>query len=188
MCAENSSSVWTINWVNRNCPATMRHDNCALKPEQKESCDTSCHAPIWNKEQCCPSEALCFTGNEVSACPYDQCRFQVLKEVRNTIRKTVLFLQAFLSFSGVMIILTCLLICYNPRDEIEIELLKTGVMTEDDIATIEKLKNDKIFSYNKGNGKIQGINLDSLHTSEKVSRRVVRNSKSKRKIYPNPQT
>ena len=61
-------------------------------------------------------------------------------------------------------------------------------MTEDDIATIEKLKNDKIFSYNKGNGKIQGINLDSLHTSEKISRRVVRNSKSKRKIYPNPQT
>ena len=30
-----------------------------------------------------------------------------------------------------MLVLSCLLICFNPRDDIEIELLKSGVMTED---------------------------------------------------------
>lgn len=40
--------------------------------------------------------------------------------------------------AGIMIMLTCLLICYNPRDDLEHELIKTGVMTEDDIEQIKE--------------------------------------------------
>lgn len=42
-----------------------------------------------------------------------------------------------------MLVLSCLLICYNKRDEIEIELLKGGNISEDDIAAIRRLKSNK---------------------------------------------
>lgn len=73
-------------------------------------------------------------------------------------------------FTSIMVIFTCLLICYNPRDEIEIELLKTGVMTEEDIETIRKLKSQRNFSYDKGNGKGQhSIDLDTIHATRSFS-------------------
>ncbi len=43
-----------------------------------------------------------------------------------------------------------MLVCYNPRDEIEVELLKTGVMTDEDIETIRRLKSEHKFSYQQG--------------------------------------
>lgn len=186
ICADNSSSVWIMDWVNRNCPLTMGKDACELSAESREVCDTTCKMSPWQKESCCPSENLCLVEEQLSTCPYNQCRFQVLKEARSMIKNGVTLLQVFACLSIIMIIFTCLLICYNPRDEIEIELLKTGVMTEDDIETIKKLKNDNIFSYEKGNGNTQGtINLDSLIDSgRRVTRRVMRRSKTKSRIYP----
>jgi len=70
-----------------------------------------------------------------------------------------------------MIVGTCLLICYNPRDDLEVELLKTGVMTEEDVNTIRKLKriSGRNFSYQKGTK--SSINLDTLH--EEVNRSAV---------------
>ena len=43
-----------------------------------------------------------------------------------------------------MLVLSCLLICFNKRDEIEIELLKGGNISEDDIAAIRRLKSNKV--------------------------------------------
>jgi len=48
-------------------------------------------------------------------------------------------MQAISWLSGIMVALVCLLICHNPRDNIESELLKTGMMTETDLE-IMKLK------------------------------------------------
>jgi len=48
-------------------------------------------------------------------------------------------MQATSWLSGIMVALVCLLICHNPRDNIESELLKTGMMTETDLE-IMKLK------------------------------------------------
>lgn len=64
------------------------------------------------------------------------------------------------------------MICYNPRDDIEIELLKTGVMTEEDVETIRKLKSQRNFSYEKGNEKgRKSIDLDTiLETRSQTSR------------------
>lgn len=45
-------------------------------------------------------------------------------------------------FSATVSIFQCLLICYNPRDDLERELLKAGVITERDIHSIQRLKNN----------------------------------------------
>ena len=42
--------------------------------------------------------------------------------------------------SAIVSICQCLLICYNPRDDLERELLKAGVITEHDIHSIQRLK------------------------------------------------
>ena len=62
-----------------------------------------------------------------------------------------MLLLRFISFlASILIIFICLLVCYNPRDEIEVELLKTGVMTDEDIETIRRLKSEHKFSYQQG--------------------------------------
>ena len=39
-----------------------------------------------------------------------------------------------------MIILTCLLICYNPRDNVEQELLKAGALDKEDIESLRSMR------------------------------------------------
>lgn len=39
-----------------------------------------------------------------------------------------------------MIIFTCLLICYNPRDNVEQELLKAGALDKEDIESLRSMK------------------------------------------------
>lgn len=57
----------------------------------------------------------------------------------------------FISYlSGIMILFTCLLICYNPRDDIEVELMKTGVMTEREIESIRELRRSNKLSFSNG--------------------------------------
>lgn len=94
----------------------------------------------------------------------------VLKTARGYIHFAQVGLR-FVSFLTLtMVIFTCLLICYNPRDDLEIELLKTGVMTEEDIETIKKLKLQRNFSYEKGNEKgRRSIDLDTIHATRSRS-------------------
>ena len=139
---------------------------CSLDDEARETCDTSCsslqHGVAWNETYCCPDERLCYgegdaeledahggSGSKSGPCPYHQCRVPVLREIHSYVRPASRILTFIAYLSGMMIILTCLLICYNPRDEIEVELLKTGVMTDSDLQTIRKLKSMKKFD---GNG------------------------------------
>jgi hypothetical protein len=160
----DKSSTWLMEWVDRSCPSTMSRSVCALSEEKKENCDTTCYRSIWNVGSCCPSEYSCLKLNLQEACPYNRCRVAVLNEVRIYVDPALKVLR-FVTFLAItMIILTCLLICYNPRDDIEIELLKTGVMTEEDVETIKQLKSQRNFSYEKGNGKGQHtIDLDKIH-------------------------
>lgn len=161
----DKSSAWLMQWVDRNCPPTMSRSVCELPEEKKAICDTSCPDSVWNATSCCPSEDLCFALGLKESCPYNQCRVAVLTEARVRVIEPALQGLAFVAIlAAIMIIFTCLLICYNPRDDIEIELLKTGVMTEEDVETIRKLKSQRNFSYEKGNGKgQQSIDLDTIH-------------------------
>ena len=160
----DKSSTWLMKWVDRRCPSTMSQSVCGLSDKEKLDCDTSCDVPIWNTTSCCPSEDLCLGKDIKEACPYNQCRVAVLDEVLNYIDPALQGLRFLTALSVVMIVFTCLLICYNPRDDIEVELLKTGVMTEEDVEAIRKLKAQRNFSYEKGTGKGQHtINLDTIH-------------------------
>ena len=165
----DKSSEWLMKWIDSNCPDTMRRSVCELLDEDKDRCDTTCIEPIWTAESCCPSEDLCLIDKEQHSCPYNQCRTAVLKEVQSYIDPALNGLRFITCLTVLLIIFTCLLICYNPRDDIEIELLKTGVMTEEDVETIRKLKLQRNFSYDKGNGKGQhSIDLDAIHNQHQT--------------------
>ena len=68
--------------------------------------------------------------------------------------------------SALMLVLSCLLICFNPRDEIEVELLKTGVMTDDDVEAIRRLKESRSVTEKRG----IRISFESLNTLKKEQR------------------
>jgi hypothetical protein len=169
ICATNDENKFLLGFIDENCPDSMSTKECALTPEQKTTCDTSClvepSPTLWKAEKCCPSKELCVNLGLDRACPYFSCRIAILEEVQSLIHPSLLFLRLVSAFSAMMVTFTCLLICYNPRDDIEIELLKTGVMTEDDVRTIRDLKkkSGRNFNYDKGKRAQQSINLDQLH-------------------------
>eukprot|EP00979_Chaetoceros_neogracilis_P007859 scaffold1698_cov279-Chaetoceros_neogracile.AAC.18 len=158
MCTMNDDSTtnvrqdrFFVDWIDENCPSKMGTENCS----------NGCEFP-------CPDQRLCIGQGLTDYCAYHQCRSETLHEVENLLRPTITFLRIMSLFCLIMIVATCLLICYNPRDDIEVELLKTGVMTEEDVNMIRKLKSSsgRNFSYQKGTR--TSINLDTLH--EEVDR------------------
>lgn len=156
----DGSFQFAMDWIDKTCPSTMTSNQCS----------TVCDFP-------CPDPYLCLEQGLTKSCPYYQCRSEILQKVQNILLPTIAFLRLVSIISATMIIGTCLLICYNPRDDIELELLKSGVMTEEDVNTIRKLKSMSQghslgrtqFSYDKGRkstGLRTSINLDALHENQ----------------------
>ena len=89
-----------------------------------------------------------------------------------------------------MIIFTILLICYNPRDDIEVELLKTGVMTEEDVQSLRALRSTNKLSFSKArptiawDGKSMKIAIDAKANSSGSSTRLRKNTSAR--ISPEP--
>lgn len=137
ICTERPYESWVVEWLNKKCPETMRQQKCYLNGRKRYICDTTCDYAPWRPDMCCPSRELC-DANVPESCPYYQCRFAVLTEIRWWMRPFTVGIQFVAWLAGIMIMLTCLLICYNPRDDLEHELIKTGVMTEDDIEQIKE--------------------------------------------------
>ena len=160
----NDQNELLIDWIDENCPVvgTMDKKICESSEEQiMKTCETSCRRVDSSLHSSCLK------------CPYNQCRIEVLDEVQKLIHSLLIFLRLISIISAIMVTLTCLLICYNPRDDIEIELLKTGVMTEEDVDAIRKLKKSsgRNFTYDKGNAKykhVNNINLDMLHQQKET--------------------
>ena len=131
---EDSAADWLVKLVEK-CPKRMRHDNCGAS-EAKAICDFS-------SKLCCPSESLCSSGVK-EACPYEACRGEILGELLYELLVPMrIGALSVCVLSGLMILLSCLLICFNKRDEIEVELLKTGNISEEDIEAIRRLKSSK---------------------------------------------
>ena len=65
-----------------------------------------------------------------------------------------------------MLVLSCLLICFNPRDEIEEELFKTGVMTTEDVEAIRRLKESANVATNR-KATIDAESLEALKAEQK---------------------
>jgi len=140
--ASASADPWLMNWIDRKCPLARDQDMytvCAPNRNDLLQCDTECedNAESDDDRECCPVEVLCLSGVQ-DVCPYDQCRITILSEVSMWMKRLLLALAVFSILSVIMAALTCLLICYNPRDEIETELYKSGVLTQKDIETIQR--------------------------------------------------
>ena len=174
VCGTSSqSNTWLKDWIGNRCPpTTSRHEVCATDRSDLLQCDAGCEdrlAASGNNVdsdlQCCAAETLCLSG-EVDACPYHECRSQVLGEAVKWLHRLALALRAVAILSIVMITLTCLLIYYNPRDDVELELYKAGVFTAQDVENIKRLKQQKLFTFDaRGSGRCKrtSINLDQLH-------------------------
>ena len=169
------SSVLFRDWIKVNCPPSPsigRHQFCADNRMDLLQCNADCEDSVATSGlgiesdiQCCPAETLCLSG-VLDACPYQNCRPQVIEGVTLWLGRLGTALRAIAILSVTMSILTCLLICYNPRDDIENELYKAGVFTSADVENIKRLKQEKKFTFDsRGSGKSKrtSINLDQLH-------------------------
>ena len=123
------------------------------------------------------SKSICDLQNECQSqsltrtCPFHLCRRGILFQIEiviSRIARTVYFLSIL---SAIMIIFTCLLICYNPSDSIEVELFKAGLLNEEDVETIRNLKkeNKKKFSFEKGTRNT--LNLEEIQRGNKDMRK-----------------
>ena len=171
----SKSSIWFRDWIKENCPPSPsigRHEFCAANRLDLLTCNADCEDSvaasglgIESDFQCCPAETLCLSG-VLDACPYQNCRPRVIDEVTLWLGRLGTALRAIAILSITMSILTCLLICYNPRDDIENELYKAGVFTSADVENIKRLKQEKLFTFDSrgsGSSKRTSINLDQLH-------------------------
>ena len=125
-------SDWLTFLVENKCPKRMSLERCSL--EQGPDCDIS-------DKLCCPNESLCGSDFK-SACPYENCRVEILGELYELVVPLRIGAALVCSIASLMLGLSCLLICYNKRDEIEVELLKSGNISEEDIDAIRRLKSN----------------------------------------------
>ena len=159
----DQSTTWLMKFVDKRCSDDMGQEYCALSNYQKRTCDTSCAAlrglnfTTLDLLKCCPSEDLCADGN-LSSCPYERCRVPILQELHAWTAPTKVATQFVIALAALMLILSCLLICFNPRDEIEMELLKTGVMSQEDVEAIQKLKD----SHNVVTKRKSRVDIDTI--------------------------
>jgi hypothetical protein len=134
---ESAAADWLMNLVEAKCPKILSHCAQSEKEVKDEYCDFS-------TKLCCPNERLCLDSGLKSACAYDMCRPQLLRQLYSLARPATIFVQVVLMVTLLMLILSCLLICFNKRDEIEVEMLKSGNLAEEDIVAIrerrEKMK------------------------------------------------
>jgi hypothetical protein len=171
-CSEDPSTKALLSFVDLRCPERMGRKYCALPEKKKMLCDTSCPAAKGNSNFtafdlmiCCPSEEPCKGGNDAS-CPYHRCRVGIMQELHRWAAPTIVAARFVIALMAFILISSCLLVCYNPRDEIEVELLKTGVMTAEDVEAIRRLKESNNVVMKRGSK----IDAESLETLKEVQK------------------
>jgi hypothetical protein len=172
LCSDDTSTKALLDFVDFRCPDTMGQKYCALPERKRMDCDTSCHATKGNGiptafdlMRCCPSEELCKGENDAS-CPYHRCRIGIMQELHRWAAPTIAAARFVIALMALILLLSCLLICYNPRDEIEVELLKTGVMSVEDVEAIRRLRQSNNVVMKRGS-KIDAESLETLKEMQK---------------------
>lgn len=171
LCSDDPSTKVLLSFVDLRCPERMGQKYCTLPEKKKMLCDTSCPAAKGNSNFtdlmiCCPSEESCKGGNDAS-CPYHRCRVGIMQELHRWAAPTIVAARFVIALMVLILILSCLLICYNPRDEIEVELLKTGVMSAEDVEAIRRLKESNNVVMKRGSK----IDAESLETLKEVQKK-----------------
>lgn len=81
----------------------------------------------------CDADAqTCYKGGatyQIAACPYNACRKGILTFIYNTLAPFSYFVVAYTIFHLLLLVLNCLLMCYNPRDTDEKIRAKNGIFT-----------------------------------------------------------
>ena len=172
LCSDDPSSTAFFSFIDRKCPERMTQKYCTLPAKKKIQCDTSCaikqdtlDSTTFDTICPCPGEELCNDGF-LASCPYEKCRVGILEELHRWAAPTIVVARLVTFLLVLMLVLSCLLICYNPRDEIEVELLKTGVMSADDVEAIKLLKKSRNVVINR-DSKIDAESLDMIKKSQK---------------------
>jgi hypothetical protein len=175
LCSDDTSTKALLDFVDLRCPVTMGRTYCALPESKKWNCDTSCRAAkgsvsptVSDLMRCCPSEELCKDEDDVS-CPYHRCRVGIMQELHRWAAPTIAAARFIIALMALILILSCLLICYNPRDEIEVELLKTGVMSVEDVEAIRRLRQSNNVVMKRGS-KIDAESLETLKEMQKENK------------------
>ena len=109
---EQSRHGWFWGWIDDNCPAEMRGSNC----DQEVLADA------------CPDQAACDRDATDSKCAYDKCREACVQLVISQLGPFASYSVFVSLFSVCLMVLTCLLICYNPRDSQHEILVKSGAV------------------------------------------------------------
>ena len=140
LCSEFPENTWFLDWSDTICPATMNYEEKCFIPRSKRDpladrdvCEafTACESEPFNPTFCCPDEQACSAETwGKAACPYEQCRTEALNWLVEKMEPVYDFFLAVGYISMAMMLLTCLLICYNPKDTVEKELIKTGVLVQ----------------------------------------------------------
>jgi hypothetical protein len=97
---------------------------------QSDSCQLACLGLDSNPG--CPDESTCGYGDEAKwpSCPYNTCRPEILGFVVDNLSPFADFILFMTIFESVLLLINCLLICYNPRDNVEEMLIKAGTLTK----------------------------------------------------------
>ncbi|CAN0187267.1 unnamed protein product, partial [Hapterophycus canaliculatus] len=121
---------WVWSLVDTHCPESISSDMCSCSDVLNGAgLPRSCSAEAtYVAEDCCPQEEFCEAGLE-DACPYAACRTGILEALLNYITPARKYSTFVFVLEGLLLILSCLLICYNPRDSTEDILIKTGTIT-----------------------------------------------------------
>jgi|EP00624_Nannochloropsis_granulata_P000435 hypothetical protein len=117
---QGGSYKWFLAWTRQNCPLSMDMGSCT-------TCSSNGDSTIPYNDGCCPRQDLCTAGN-LEACPYMRCRLGVATFLNRRLGRMQNYMYIFLALLLLVILSTCLLICYNPRDSFEDLLAKTGVV------------------------------------------------------------
>lgn len=120
LLAVDNKYNWLWDWVDDHCPTTMQSDTC-----EGGCLDT----PV---ETSCPDESMCSYAGEAhwTYCPYDTCRPEILGFVIRNLTPFADFMLFMTIFEVALLLINCLLICYNPRDNVEEMLIKAGTLTK----------------------------------------------------------
>lgn len=113
---------WFADWTRQSCPLSMDVGTCT-------SCGTDGDGgtSVPYTDGCCPRDDLCTAGN-LDACPYHRCRLGVARFLSKRLGALQKYLNFLLILQLIVLISTCMLICYNPRDSFAELLAKTGVV------------------------------------------------------------
>ena len=119
---QGGSYKWFVAWTGQSCPLSMDMGSCTSCGSEGDGGTT-----VPYNDGCCPRQDLCTAGN-LEACPYMRCRRGIATFLKLRLGLMQKYVYLFLGLQILVLLSTCLLICYNPRDSFEDLLAKTGVV------------------------------------------------------------